>query len=135
MKLSKVFFYISFFFFLFIHVQSNASWLSTDLAQFKAMDKITSRTSSINIYLDDEVELGTLIIKLKSCQKRPSTMIPESAAYVEIFDLMKNEHLESNLIFSGWMFSSSPALSALEHPVYDVSLISCMYSNTISQSE
>ena len=122
-------------FFLFSPLQSNASWLSTDLAQFKAMDKITSRTSSINIYLDDEVELGTLIIKLKSCQKRPSTMIPESAAYVEIFDLMKNEHLESNLIFSGWMFSSSPALSALEHPVYDVSLISCMYSNTISQSE
>ena len=62
MKFSKVFFHISFFFFLFTHLQSNASWLSTDLAQFKAMDKITARTSSINIYLDDEVELGTLII-------------------------------------------------------------------------
>ena len=135
MKFSKVFFYISFFLFLFTHLQSNASWLSTDLAQFKAMDKITARTSSINIYLNDQVELGTLIIILKSCQKRPPTMIPESAAYVEIFDLMKNEHLESNLIFSGWMFSSSPALSALEHPIYDVSLISCIKSKTISQSE
>jgi hypothetical protein len=28
-------------------------------------------------------------------------------------------------LFSGWMFASSPALSALEHPVYDVWVIDC----------
>ena len=31
----------------------------------------------------------------------------------------------ANRIFSGWMFKSSPALSALEHPVYDVGVLDC----------
>jgi hypothetical protein len=29
------------------------------------------------------------------------------------------------LIFSGWMFAQSPALSALEHPVYDIWVVDC----------
>ncbi|MFT5180431.1 MAG: hypothetical protein ACI8S3_000304, partial [Alphaproteobacteria bacterium] len=29
-------------------------------------------------------------------------------------------------LFSGWMFASSPALSALEHAVYDVWVVDCM---------
>ncbi|HBK91552.1 MAG TPA: hypothetical protein DDZ68_07785 [Parvularcula sp.] len=33
--------------------------------------------------------------------------------------------LPSNTVFSGWMFASSPALSALQHPVYDVWVIDC----------
>ena len=31
-------------------------------------------------------------------------------------------------LFTGWMFASSPALSALEHPVYDVWVIDCKAS-------
>ncbi|MGV6802297.1 MAG: DUF2155 domain-containing protein [bacterium] len=30
-----------------------------------------------------------------------------------------------NFLFSGWMYASSPALNALEHPVYDVWVIGC----------
>jgi hypothetical protein len=33
--------------------------------------------------------------------------------------------LPENMIFSGWMFASSPALNGLEHPVYDVWVIDC----------
>jgi hypothetical protein len=33
--------------------------------------------------------------------------------------------LPQNMIFSGWMFASSPALSALQHPVYDIWVIDC----------
>ena len=35
-------------------------------------------------------------------------------------------------IFEGWIFASSPALNAMEHPVYDVSLISCKKDKTLS---
>jgi hypothetical protein len=35
-------------------------------------------------------------------------------------------------IFSGWMFSSSPALSALEDPIYDVSVLSCNAASAAS---
>jgi hypothetical protein len=33
--------------------------------------------------------------------------------------------LDPDRIFAGWMFASSPALNALEHPVYDVWVIDC----------
>lgn len=33
--------------------------------------------------------------------------------------------IDPDRIFSGWMFASSPALNALEHPVYDVWVIDC----------
>ena len=113
----------------------HSEWISAELAEFKAMDKITARISKLNIHLDRRIELGTLIIKLKSCQTRPPTSSPESAAYLEIYDLINKNEDDSGIIFSGWMFSSSPSLSALEHPVYDISLISCKNLRTTSQLE
>ena len=104
---------------------SNASWINFDGAQFSAPDKITARIKKLEIYLNEEQVLGSLIIILKTCQNRPPDFLPETAAYVEIYDNLNQTINDNNLIFSGWMFSSSPAISALEHPVYDISLISC----------
>ncbi len=114
--------YIFFFGFFF---SAQASWIKLNTAQFKALDKITARIKKLNINVNEEQDLGTLIIKLKSCQNRPPDYLPDSAAYIEIYDKMNLNDNDTGLIFSGWMFSSSPALSALEHPVYDISLISC----------
>jgi len=104
---------------------SNASWINFDGAQFNALDKITARIKKLEIYLNEEQVLGSLTIILKTCQNRPPDFLPETAAYVEIYDNLNQTINDNNLIFSGWMFSSSPAISALEHPVYDISLISC----------
>jgi len=104
---------------------AQASWIKLETAHFKALDKITARIKQLDIIVNEEQDLGTLIIKLKSCQNRPPDYLPDSAAYIEIYDKMNLNDNDTGLIFSGWMFSSSPALSALEHPVYDISLISC----------
>ena len=104
---------------------SYASWINFDGAQFNALDKITARIKKLEIYLNEEQVLGSLTIILKTCQNRPPDFLPETAAYVEIYDNLNQTINDNNLIFSGWMFSSSPAISALEHPVYDISLISC----------
>ena len=114
--------YIFFFGFFF---SAQASWIKLNTAQFKALDKITARIKKLDINVNEEQDLGTLIIKLKSCQNRPPDYQPDSAAFIEIYDKMNLNDNDTGLIFSGWMFSSSPALSALEHPVYDISLISC----------
>ena len=120
--------FIKFFLYLILIFSlntSNASWINFDGAKFNALDKITARIKKIEIYLNEEQVLGSLTIILKSCQNRPPDFLPESAAYVEIYDNLNQTFSDNNLIFSGWMFSSSPAISALEHPVYDISLISC----------
>lgn len=39
---------------------------------------------------------------------------------------LKPQHaLPEGMIFSGWMFKSTPALNGVEHPVYDVWVIDC----------
>ena len=124
MNLKFIIFFLSLILIFSLNI-SNASWINFDGAQFNALDKITARIKKLEIYLDEEQVLGSLTIILKSCQNRPPDFLPESAAYVEIYDNLNQTSNDNNLIFSGWMFSSSPAISALEHPVYDISLISC----------
>jgi hypothetical protein len=113
---------------LFIFFAANetyASWIKFEGAQFSVLDKITARIEKLELNVNDEEVLGSLTIILKSCQNRPPDYLPESAAYVEIYDKLNKNYEEGILIFSGWMFSSSPAISALEHPIYDIFLISC----------
>ena len=112
-------------FIFFVSNETYASWIKFEGAQFSALDKITARIEKLELNLNDEEVLGSLTIILKSCQNRPPDYLPESAAYVEIYDKLNKNYEEGTLIFSGWMFSSSPAISALEHPIYDIFLISC----------
>ena len=35
-------------------------------------------------------------------------------------------------VFSGWMFASSPALSAMEHAIYDVWVVDCINASSSS---
>ena len=59
----------------------------------------------------------------KACYKRPPEETPETAAFLIIYDEKPDEPPQK--YFSGWMFASSPALSALEHPVYDLWVLNC----------
>ncbi len=94
-----------------------------EIAVLQALDKITARVSTIDAPVGDLVRFGTLEIIARSCDKRPPEEPPESAAFVDIWEVRRGEPTEG--IFRGWMFASSPALSALEHPVYDVWLLDC----------
>ena len=59
---------------------------------------------------------------------------PEAAAFLQIWERKPHED-QSKWVFSGWMFSSNPALSAMDHPVYDVWVIDCKKSVTSAKSE
>ena len=61
---------------------------------------------------------------MRDCEKNPPEETPESAAFLEIDEVRPGE-AQRRAVFSGWMFASSPALSALEHPVYDVNVLDC----------
>jgi hypothetical protein len=94
-----------------------------DTAVLQALDKITARVSTIEAPVGDLVMFGTLEIIVRICDKRPPEEPPESAAFVDIWEVRRGEPTAS--LFRGWMFASSPALSALEHPVYDVWVLDC----------
>lgn len=93
------------------------------LALLQGLDKITARVSKFEAAVGEPVRFGTLSIRVRDCEKNPPEEAPESAAFVEIDEMRSGA--ERKRLFSGWMFASSPALSALEHPVYDVTLLEC----------
>ena len=102
--------------------------ISEPLAQMQGLDKITARVSQFNAPVGQTVNFGKLSIIVRDCRRSPPEERPENAAFVEIYESRPSEARER--LFSGWMFSSSPALSALDHPVYDVNLLECKAAST-----
>jgi hypothetical protein len=97
------------------------------VAVLQGLDKTTARIATIDAPVGKEVRYGSLLITARACIKNPPTETPENSAFLQIEELPPDADpaTKPDLIFSGWMFSSSPALSALENPVYDVSVLDC----------
>jgi hypothetical protein len=89
----------------------------------RALDKITARITEIELEIGEELRFGTLSLTARYCRTRPPIEPPETFAYLEIDDIKRAGNAER--VFEGWMVASSPALNALEHPVYDVWVINC----------
>ena len=92
-------------------------------AKLQGLDKITARTSTFTIAVGETRQFGSLRVTLRACRENPPIEAPESAAFLEVVESQQDE--EAQTVFSGWMFASSPALSAMEHPVYDVWVLGC----------
>ena len=99
-----------------------------DIAVLQGMDKVTARVSTIEAPVGEVVKFGALEIIARNCDKRPPEETPESAAFLDIWEVHQGEAAVS--LFRGWMFASSPALSAMEHPVYDVWVLDCRNSSS-----
>ena len=93
------------------------------VAVLQGLDKVTARISTISAPINDTVRFGSLHITARTCTKTPPTEPPEVTAFLEVTEAQPGELPKP--VFSGWMFASSPALSAMEHPVYDVWVIDC----------
>lgn len=104
-------------------------WLQMQTATLRGLDKITGRKTDFVVTVGEPHVFGSLSIELQTCFQKPPEEPPESASFLQIKSL-KPMGEEAGLdptpvIFSGWMFASSPGLSALEHAVYDVWVIEC----------
>ena len=89
----------------------------------RGLDKITGRPTSITAAIGKPVQFATLTITARFCYSTPPSETPETAAFVQIEDHRTDQ--APRRIFSGWMYASSPGLNGVEHPLYDVWVISC----------
>ena len=101
----------------------SAAMIPEPTAVLQGLDKISARTSQIEAPVGASIQFGTLSIMVRDCEQNPPEDPPENAAFIQIYETPPGE--ETKRLYSGWMFSSSPALSELEHPVYDVTLLAC----------
>lgn len=100
------------------------------IAILQGLDKTTARISTIEAPLDQSVRFGGLVITARACVKRPPEEPPETAAFLQIDEILPGgSSVSATRVFSGWMFKSSPALSALENPIYDVGVLDCKDSS------
>jgi hypothetical protein len=102
---------------------AQAAMISEPVALLEGLDKTTARVSEFVAPVGKSVTFGDLSIVVRDCEKNPPEESPENAAFIQIYENRNGD--KRARLFSGWMFSSSPALSALEHPVYDITVLDC----------
>lgn len=108
----------------FISVGVHAQMLEQPSVKLRALDKSTARSTTLEAKVGETIEYGSLFIKVQACRNSDPLDKPESAAFLQIWEVPLNA-TKSEWVFSGWMFASSPALSAMDHAVYDVWVLEC----------
>jgi hypothetical protein len=106
-----------------IVVQPPEQKIANPTAVFSGLDKITGRTISFDVAINETVQFGALQVTPRVCYSRPPTETPRTDAFVAVDEVTLQG--EVRRIFTGWMFASSPGLHAVEHPIYDVWLTDC----------
>lgn len=106
-------------------VNASSPSIHNKAAVVRVLDKITARVEEVEISIDRPVVFGTLTITIKSCLSTPPEAKPEATAFIVIEELKPGAN--SIPVFQGWMFASSPAISSLEHPVYDLWITGCRH--------
>ena len=96
------------------------------VAVVQGLNKTTAKTSILEMKIGDKINFGSLRIIARKCWQAPLEQKPESKILIEVFET-KNEDGEEKetRIFYGWMFASSPSISGIEHPIYDLTVIGC----------
>ena len=110
---------------IFVHftkVAFSSQWIEGNKLVIQGLDKITARIQTFEVDVGQTYKFGVLDIFVERCVFSKPIFKPESLAFIKIKD---NSDRLSEVKFNGWMFASSPALNALENPVYDVSILAC----------
>mgnify|MGYP000005761708 FL=1 len=121
-QIKNKFLNISKIFFIFLIILFNNKFVFGKTT-IGALNKVSGKVSKLIIEDDGEIFFGSLKIIAHTCTKSLPKEPPENKAFLEVWDIKYDQ--EDKKIFNGWMFSSSPSISALEHAVYDVWIIDC----------
>ena len=117
---------LNFCFFLFLdksNSEDNQSF-SGKFLEIKILDKVSSKTSTVELKIGEEIEFKNLLIKSQKCENSKFDDNPEITAYIQVIDTT-NTNNDEVFVFNGWAFSSSPSIEPFDHPVYDIWLMSC----------
>ena len=118
---------IKIFLFLFFTLSVSAETVEKKYASFKLLNKTTNKVAEKNILVNSEITWETLNIEVLYCASTPPTEIPEDYVLIDVYDTINKEKIN---IYRGWMISSSPDVTPLENPIYDLWLVDCINDKT-----
>jgi hypothetical protein len=90
-------------------------------AELRWLDKLTGASADVELVRGQSAQWGRLTIRLDACRYPADNPGAEAFAHVTILDSNATDP-----VFTGWMIATSPALSALDHPRYDVWVLRCL---------
>jgi hypothetical protein len=93
------------------------------VAELQGLDKVTARTQRFYAPVGKSTSFGTLAIAVGDCLVNTPDAPPDSVAYLTIVDHKPGQPEQK--LFAGWMFASTPSISALDDGVYDVRVLAC----------
>tara|TARA_B100000575_G_scaffold93566_1_gene74524 strand:- start:1073 stop:1477 length:405 start_codon:yes stop_codon:yes gene_type:complete len=113
--------------FFFLSLSVFAETIEKKYALFKLLNKTTNKVSQKEILVDSTITWETLRIEVLYCASTPPTEIPEDYVLINVYDMINEENIN---IYTGWMISSSPEVTPLENPIYDLWLLDCNIDKT-----
>tara|TARA_B100001287_G_C22574608_1_gene477969 strand:- start:551 stop:934 length:384 start_codon:yes stop_codon:yes gene_type:complete len=114
---------IKIFFIIFFSLSLHGETIEKKYAFFKLLNKTTNKVSKKEILVNSKVTWETLNIEVFLCASTPVTEIPEDYVLIDVYDVINNQKKN---IYKGWMISSSPDVTPLENPIYDLWLVDCI---------
>ncbi len=118
---------IKIFLFVIFPLSVSAETIVKKYASLKLLNKTTNKVSEKNILVNSKVKWETLNIEILYCASTPPTEIPEDYVLIDVYDTINKENVS---IYRGWMISSSPDVTPLENPIYDLWLVDCINDKT-----
>ena len=113
--------------FFLLPLTVSAETIEKKYASFKLLNKTTNKVSMKDILVSSKISWETLNIEVLYCGSTPPTEIPEDYVLIDVYDTINNENIN---IYKGWMISSSPDVTPLENPIYDLWLVDCSNDKT-----
>jgi hypothetical protein len=106
------------------HEQSSGSFKAMKRAKIVVLNKITAKSEQIIFDIGQVKFFGNLSIEVHKCVQSTDLYEPNNLMLLTIFDNKVDDDQLS--VFHGWIATSNPSLSTLEHPVYEVIPMSCL---------
>ena len=95
-------------------------------ATIQILNKTNAKSEIFEVDVNKKTTISSLKLTVHKCWQAPLEQRPESKMLVEISEADSSEkNSKEKRIFYGWMFASSPSISSLEHPIYDIVAINC----------
>lgn len=89
----------------------------------RVLDKTSGATVDLDLARGQTGSMGALTVTLDDCR------FPSDNPSGDAFEHLTIHYRAAvDPVFSGWMFASSPALNAMDHPRYDVWALRCSTS-------
>ena len=94
-----------------------------DSAEVVVLNKVTANSEKLTLKVGDPKYFANAEVRLEKCWKPSESAFAYNLMLISVVENRVEE--DPNILFRGWLISSSPSLSTMEHPVYEILAIKC----------